>query len=339
MRSAPLLVALLIATFACSPLVALGADGNVDPPAAQKVDKAASDVPPWRGMDSGLATIPGIERGVLIQGRGNAWRNLRPPVLLAGGALLALSVAALGFFYLWRGPIVVSAPPTGRLIERFTVADRVAHWTMGISFVLQAITGLLLAAGRRLLIPLFGHELFSWIAIVCKDVHAFLGPLFMLSLVYFIARYFRDNLPRRHDIDWLREGGGMFTGKHVPSGRFNAGEKTLFWGLVCIFSGILCVTGLVMDFPNFEQGRSLMQDATLIHLAIAFLAIAASLFHMYLGTVGVKGAYRGMRDGLVDESWAREHHEIWYDEVKAGKARQHYAQPDAHPRAAPAGDD
>ncbi|MGZ5032914.1 MAG: formate dehydrogenase subunit gamma [Usitatibacter sp.] len=339
MRFAPLLAALLVATYACSPVALRAANENVDPAAAPKAAQAANDVAPWKGVNSGLATIPGVERGVLIQGRGNAWRNLRPLIVLGGGVLLACSVAALGLFYLWRGPIGVSAPLTGRLIERFSVADRLAHWSMGISFVVLGISGLLLAAGRRLLLPVIGYEVFSPIALACKNLHAFLGPLFMLSLAYFIARYFRDNLPRRHDIDWLRQLGGMFSRKHVPSGRFNAGEKTLFWGLVCAFSAILCASGLIMDFPNFEQGRALMQDATIIHLAIAFLAIAASLFHMYLGTVGVEGAYRGMRDGVVDESWAREHHEIWYDEVKAGKSRQHYVGPVAPLAVAPSGDD
>ncbi len=250
---------LLVAMIACSALVARGANDSPVPTAAQKAAQAANDVAPWKGVNSGIATIPGIERGVLIQ---------------------------------WRGPIGVSAAPTGRLIERFSVADRVAHWTMGLSFVVLALTGLILTAGRRLLLPLAGYESFSSIALACKNIHAFLGPLFML-----------------------------------------------FWGLVCGFSVVLCASGLILDFPNFAQGRSLMQDATIIHLAIAFLAIAASLFHMYLGTVGVEGAYRAMRDGTVDESWAREHHEIWYDKVKAGKSRQHWVAPSAPLAAVPANDD
>ncbi|MGZ5087182.1 MAG: formate dehydrogenase subunit gamma [Usitatibacter sp.] len=339
MRSARLAVVFLVATMACTALVARGADDSPTHLAATKAGPAANDAPPWNGVNSGSATIPGIERGVLIQSRGAAWRRLRPPIVLGGGILLAFSVAALVSFYLWRGPIGVSSAPTGRLIERFSVADRVAHWTMGLSFVVLAVSGLILTAGRKVLLPLVGYEPFSLIAIACKNIHAFLGPLFMLSLAYFIARYFHDNLPRRHDIQWLRAFGGMFSRKHVPSGRFNAGEKTLFWGLVCGFSVVLCASGLILDFPNFGEGRSLMQDATIIHLAIAFLAIAASLFHMYLGTVGVQGAYRAMRHGTVDESWAREHHELWYDEVKAGRSRQHWAAPAAPIRAIPANDD
>ncbi|HSN19901.1 MAG TPA: formate dehydrogenase subunit gamma [Usitatibacter sp.] len=309
-------------------------------PSAREPAAAASETPPWQGVNAGTATIPGAERGVVIQERGKAWRALRWPVVTLGGWLLAACVAALAAFYLWRGPIGDGFPATGRLIERFAVADRVAHWTMGIGFVVLALTGLLLAAGRRALLPVVGYDAFSALALVSKDVHAFLGPLFIVCLGWFIARFAGDNLPRRHDLPWLREFGGMLSRKHVPSGRFNAGEKTLFWGLVCFFCAVLSVTGLVLDFPNLAPGRSLMQTASLVHLAVAFLAIAASLFHMYLGTVGVRGAFRAMRTGVVDESWAREHHEIWYEEVKAGRSRQHFVRPTPPQGAlAPTGDD
>jgi formate dehydrogenase subunit gamma len=282
----------------------------------------------WREVRSGkpqTTTVQGVEAGVLMQSRGQAWRKLRPLIALGGAAVLLGAIGALFLFYRWRGPIRVAEPPTGRLIERFSFADRAAHWTMGISFVMLAVTGVILTFGRTLLIPVIGHTLFSWLAITAKSLHNFLGPLFMLSAAWFIVRFVRDNLPRRWDIDWLLKGGGMFTGAHVPSGRFNAGEKTLFWGLACFFSLILGASGLVLDFPSVGQGRSLMQDAQVIHMSVAMLAISASLFHMYLGTIGVEGAFAAMRDGTVDETWAREHHEIWYEDVKAGRARQRFA--------------
>ncbi len=339
MRFPAFLGALLAVTSLFLSLPAASADDAARGAAVAQAAPPDGDVAPWRDVNSGIASIPGSERGVVIQARGKAWRALRPPVVLAGGVLLALSLGALVAFYLWRGPIGVSAPPTGRLIERFAVADRFAHWTMGIGFVVLGLTGLILAGGRRALLPLVGYDAFSWLAIVSKNLHAFLGPLFLVCLAYFIVRFARDNLPRRHDVDWLLKFGGMFSRQHVPSGRFNAGEKTLFWGLVCFFCIVLGVTGLALDFPNWAQGRSLMQTSSIIHLVIGFFAICASLFHMYLGTVGLKGALHAMVAGVVDESWAREHHEIWFDEVKAGKSRQHYVEP-AHPAAlAPAGDD
>jgi formate dehydrogenase subunit gamma len=127
----------------------------------------------------------------------------------------------------------------------------------------------------------------------------------------FIA-LFRDNLPKKHDFQWIKVFGGMLSksGKHVPSGRFNAGEKALFWSLVCFFSVVLCISGAVLLFPNFDQGRSLMQSANVVHVVCALLAIAMSCFHIFLGTIGMKGAYDAMHTGYVDETWAKEHHEI-----------------------------
>jgi formate dehydrogenase subunit gamma len=325
----------LIALLACPPALA-SADTAAQEQARQQTSQPGNNAPLWRQARSGApqtTTARGVEAGVLIQSRGETWRELRPPLALMGGVLLALALSALGAFYAWRGPIATTQPPTGKLIERFNYADRLAHWTTGISFVVLAATGTVLTFGKYLLLPVLGYTLFSWLAAAAKNTHNFAGPLFALSLLYFIARYIRDNLPRRWDIDWLLRFGGMFSGAHVPSGRFNAGEKTLFWGLVCLFSAILCATGLVLDFPNAGQGRALMQSANVIHVVIAMLAIAAALFHIYLGTIGVKGAYAAMRNGTVDESWAREHHEIWYEEVKAGHSRQHFVESARSPTA------
>lgn len=290
--------------------------------ASSSTEQPGNNAAIWREARSGAAyatLASGPEAGVLIQSRGETWRELRPPLALAGTSLLLLSLCALTAFYLWRGPIVLHDQPTGRRIQRFSALDRAAHWSMGISFVVLAASGLVLTLGKYLLLPVIGYTLFAWLAFACKSVHNFLGPLFMLSLGWFIVRFLADNLPRRCDLDWLRKAGGMFTGRHVPSGRFNAGEKTLFWGLVCGFSVVQCISGLALDFPNVVASRSLLQDANIVHLAIAMLAIAASLFHIYLGTIGVPGAYRAMREGSVDETWAREHHEIWYEEAKAGR--------------------
>ena len=312
--------------------VARGDETAVRDDQAQSALQPGNNAALWREVRSGspqTTNVHGVEAGVLMQARGQAWRKLRPEIALGGGAILLGALGALFLFYRWRGPIRVAAAPTGRLIVRFSLSDRAAHWTMGLSFVTLAVTGLILSFGRTLLIPVIGHTLFAWLAMAAKSLHNFTGPVFMLSIPWFIALFVRDSLPRRWDIDWLLKGGGMFTGAHVPSGRFNAGEKTLFWGLVCFFSLILCASGLVLDFPSAGQGRSLMQDAQVVHMSVAMLAISASLFHMYLGTIGVEGAYRAMRHGTVDESWAHEHHEIWYRDVKAGKSRQHFANGEA----------
>jgi formate dehydrogenase subunit gamma len=105
----------------------------------------------------------------------------------------------------------------------------------------------------------------------------------------------------------------------MPSGRFNAGEKAWFWVGVVLLSLVVSATGLILLFPNFEQGRLLMQQASVIHAVAALLVIGLSLGHIYMGTVGVEGAYQNMRTGYTDATWAKEHHEYWYNDVMKGR--------------------
>jgi formate dehydrogenase subunit gamma len=291
-----------------------------------------NNAPVWRDVrnqDSTYQTtqVRGVETNVLVQSQGETWRQIRPVMSLIGGIIIAVALLGLFGYYRWRGPIGLHGKPTGRLIQRFSDLDRAVHWTMAISFVLLMISGLIITFGKYLLLPLFGYTLFSWLAILSKNLHNFVAPVFFVSLPVFIVLFIRDNLPRAYDINWLKTFGGMLNkhGAEVPSGRFNAGEKALFWSLVCFFSVVLCLSGVVLLFPNFDQGRQIMQSANVVHAVCALLAIAMACFHMYLGTIGMKGAYDAMRTGYVDETWAKEHHEIWYDEVKAGTSRQHFA--------------
>lgn len=266
------------------------------------------------------ASVPGRETNVLIQGQGHEWRKFRNgPVTQYGGILLLLPFVALLGFYLYRGPIKVHDPLTGRTIERFTSIDRTVHWTMAISFVVLGLTGIVILFGKYILMPWLGHSIFSTITIVSKNLHNFVGPLFMFALVIFIILFAKDNLPKAYDVLWLKKFGGMLSGEHVPSGKFNAGEKALFWSLVAGLCVILSITGLVLDFPNWNQGREVMQIANVIHGVCAIFAICMSFFHIYLGTIGMEGALKAMKTGLVDETWAKEHHQYWYDDVKAGK--------------------
>jgi formate dehydrogenase subunit gamma len=170
------------------------------------------------------------------------------------------------------------------------------------------------------LLPVIGYTLFAWLTSLAKNLHNFVAPLFMVGLLVFIVMYVKDNLPEKGDLNWLANGWKMFKGEHLPSGRFNAGEKAWFWGGVVGLSLIICVSGLVLLFPNFDQVRATMQQASVVHAVAAVLVIGAGLGHIYMGTVGVEGAYRNMRDGVTDETWAKEHHEYWYNDVKSGKA-------------------
>ena len=291
----------------------------------QQIAQPLNNQPVWKEIRSGepqITTVRGRETNVLIQPEGQTWRAMRVPIATVGGWLLALVVLGLMGYYAWRGPIDLHSRPTGRMIERFDAVKRVAHWTMGLSFVALAVSGLVLTFGKAMLLPLIGYTLFSWLATVGKLLHNFTGPLFTVALPVFIVLFVRDNLPKAYDVQWLAKFGGMLdrSGKtHVACGKFNAGEKALFWLLVCLLSLILVVSGLILDFPNFDQTRATMQLTNLIHMGVALLAIAMAAFHIYLGTIGMRGAYDAMRYGYVDETWAKEHHEYWYNDVAAGR--------------------
>jgi formate dehydrogenase subunit gamma len=282
-----------------------------------------NNAPVWRDVRSGkeeVTTVKGRETGVLIQTEGQTWRKLRNgPITLYGGWLVVLVLIAIGLFYKWHGPIGLHSPPSGKMIERFSSFERMAHWTMAISFCVLGVSGLTMLFGKYVLLPLIGHTLFGWLATLGKNLHNFVGPIFMFSIVVFAAKFIRDNFPSAGDFTWLVKVGGVFSGEVVPSGRFNAMEKIWFWGGVLVLGTVSCASGLVLDFPNFDQNRALMMLANIVHVIAAILFIIWSFTHIYLGTVGTTGAYEAMRDGYVDETWAREHAQYWYDDVKAGR--------------------
>jgi formate dehydrogenase subunit gamma len=301
------------------------------------VDQPGNNAPVWREVRSGqpnYTSIPGREVGVLIQPQarfpfqgvmstaGEAWRNFRNgPITFYGGWLVVLVLAIIAAIYFAMGPIKLHEPPTGRKILRFTLAERWTHWIVAISFCVLGISGLIILFGKHVLLPIFGLTLFSWLTALAKNLHNFVAPLFIAGLLVFIVLYVKDNLPEKGDLKWLMNGWKMFRGDHLPSGKFNAGEKAWFWGGVVLLSLIICASGIVMLFPNITafELRSTFQQASVIHAIAAVLVIGAGLGHIYMGTIGVEGAYRNMRDGYTDETWAKEHHQYWYEDVKSGK--------------------
>ena len=279
----------------------------------------------WRDVRSGkeeYTSIKGRETGVLVQTYGETWRQLKngwvTPIV---GWAVALVVVLIGSFYRWRGSIKVHGAPTGRLIQRFTPFERYVHWVLAISFSILGITGLIIMLGKYVLLPVIGYTLFGWLTQLSKHLHNFAGPVFVVSLLMFIVMFIKDNLPRFYDIGWLLKAGGMISGEHVASGKFNAGEKMWFWGGVVVLSLIVSASGLILDFPNFDQVRAVMIQANVVHAVAAGAVMAISLGHIYLGSIGLEGAYDAMRYGYVDEAWAKEHHEYWYNDIKSGKIK------------------
>ena len=302
----------------------------------QEVTQPGNNAPVWRDVQSGVpnsTTVRGVEAEVLIQPparfpgqenistAGEAWRLFRNgPVTFYGGWLVVLTLIAILGFYFWKGPVKVHAPPTGRLIHRFNIVERAVHWSTAVSFCVLGLTGLIMFFGKHVLLPLLGYTLFSWLATAAKAFHNFIAPLFIVSVLAMVLLFIKDNFPRLYDLKWFaRAWAVMARSEHVRTGRFNAGEKAWFWVGVVGLSVAVIWSGLVLLFPNFEQTRAVMQDAWAVHAIAALVYIAISLGHIYLGTIGLEGSYSAMRTGYVDETWAKEHHEYWYDEVKSAK--------------------
>ncbi|MEY4980341.1 MAG: hypothetical protein RLZZ352_2611 [Pseudomonadota bacterium] len=320
-------------------------DASTDPNYANQTNAERKQVQPgnnapmWRDVGKGVTGYSSLpltqapEAGNLIQGfvqypgsrltnAGEAWRQVRNNWIIPyGGSLLLIVALAIALFYKAKGTIMLHGNETGRLIERFTYVERAAHWTNAIAFVALAVSGIVMAFGKFFLLPVIGGTLFGWLTYALKNLHNFVGPLFAVSLVVVIITFARDNLPSKEDITWLLKGGGLFGGHEVPSHRFNAGEKVLFWSGVFLFGLLVVGSGVFLDkiVPAVDYTRANMQVAHMIHATAAVLMMVMFMGHIYMGTLGMQGAYKAMKTGYVDETWAKEHHELWYDDIKAGK--------------------
>ena len=320
------------AAFAQSPAVNPAEADMAKQQAQRQLTQPLNNQPVWSEVRSGAkqyTSIRGRETDILVQPQGQTWRAARTPIAFVGGLLFALAVGGLAGFYLWRGPLTVTRKPGDRVIERFTPMDRYAHWLLAITWVTLAVTGMIMTFGKNIVLPLIGYTLFSWLAMLAKNLHNFVGPVLIVAVPLMFVRYVRYNGVSADDVRWFVNIVGYFKGHEHPSGKFNAGEKLVFWALLVVLTTVLVVTGLILVFPNFDQTRSTMQWSNVLHMVAAYLSIALACVHIYLGTIGMKGAYDAMRYGYVDESWAEHHHKKWYDDVVAGRAREKFAQPDA----------
>ena len=259
---------------------------------------------------------------LILQRGGNTWRHLRNgPLALIAGTLLILVPLLIYGFHRAVGP-APAVPESGESVQRFSYWDRLVHWSAAITFLVLAASGVVILFGKKVLLPWMGHTVYYWFALVAKTLHNFVGPLFIFCSIALFLTFLRKNLFARHDWQWLKKGGGLLKHEHIPAGFFNAGEKLWFWGGVALLGLLMSATGLMLDFSYFKTigehfaiTRYLLQIADTLHIAGAALYIAASMGHIYIGTWGTPGTYRGIRDGNVDVAWVREHHELWYDDI------------------------
>ena len=299
----------------------LTAPANAGPPQRPGFPQGVSAPNPgsdlWREVRqrdlpvTGISQVKGVDSGVLINVQGDRWARFRinNPVRHAPTVLVAVLLVLLAFYVL-RGKVGIEGGLSGRMVFRFTDYERILHWTLAIVFLFLAITGLILLLGRTLMIPLFGHHLFSLMASASKEGHNLFGPIFLVSLLLMLVSFARRNIYEKGDLTWLLKGGGFIGKGHVSGGFFNMGEKSWYW-LVILVGLAISISGLILVFPNFGQGRVIMAVSHVVHVFGAILLIAVAIGHMYMGSIGTEGSSEGMKSGYVDINWAEAHHDRW----------------------------
>jgi formate dehydrogenase subunit gamma len=289
---------------------------------AQQVNPTASSVKEQQLLQElnriqGRVSIPDQRSGLLEQPAGRDWREFRNVTLrwIGGIAILGM-IAVMAIFYLIRGTVRLQNGRSGRTIVRFSAFERFLHWMTASCFIVLAISGLNITFGRPVLLPLIGFEAFSEWSQWAKYAHNYLSFPFTLGVVLIFLKWLVGNIPNKVDVEWLKRGGGIIGHDHPPAYRFNAGQKAIYW-IVVIGGGAIAVTGYELMFPFYLSEMEGMQIAQIVHSVVAVLFIAVMLAHIYIGTVGMEGAFEAMGTGEVDLNWAREHHPLWVKEEQA----------------------
>ena len=262
----------------------------------------------------GRCTLPDQKACLLEQPRGRDWRGFSQVTLPWIGAIAILGMlAVLVLFYLIRGMVRIEAGRSGRVLVRFNAFERFVHWMSAVCFIVLALSGLNITFGKQLLLPLLGPEAFTALSQWAKYAHNYLSFPFTLGVVLILLIWLAGNIPNRIDVEWLKKGGGIVGHEHPPARRFNAGQKLIYW-IVVIGGGAVAVTGYILMFPFYGGvGIAGMQTAQIVHGIVAVLFVAAMLGHIYIGTIGMEGAFEAMGTGTVDENWAEQHHSLWLE--------------------------
>jgi formate dehydrogenase subunit gamma len=314
--AAPLRIALVLA------FMAIAATGYLTSTRAQSVNPTKSAVGEAQLLQQsktirGLGSIPDTKSYTLEQPAGRDWRHFHEVTLrwIGGIAILGM-LAALVVFYLSRGMVRIESGRSGRTIVRFNALERFVHWMTAVCFVILALSGLNITFGRPLLLPLMRPESFTAFSEWAKYAHNFLSFPFTLGVVLIFLMWLGGNIPTRVDIEWLKRGGGIIGHDQPPAYRFNAGQKLIYWVAV-LGGGAAAVSGYLLIFPFYGTTIETMQRAEMVHSIVAMLFIAAMLAHIYIGTIGMEGAFEAMGSGAVDLNWAKEHHSLWLEEEGA----------------------
>jgi formate dehydrogenase subunit gamma len=305
------IAALALLVLAAAVPVAAQQPGSVDPNA--DAVKEQQLLQQFRRIQ-GLGSIPDTKSYVIEQPQGRAWRQYREVILPLIGTIAMLGmIVLLAIFFLVRGMIRIRSGRSGINIVRFNAAERFVHWMTATCFVLMALTGLNITFGRVALLPLIGPSAFSSWSLAAKYAHNFLSFPFTIGVILIFFMWLAGNIPNRVDIEWLKRGGGIIGKGEPPAYRFNAGQKVIYW-IVVLGGATVAVSGYLLMFPFFGTTIAGMQLAQMVHGTVAVLFVAVMIAHVYIGTIGMEGAFEAMGTGTVDLNWAKEHHNLWLEE-------------------------
>jgi formate dehydrogenase subunit gamma len=265
----------------------------------------------------GLGSIPDTKSYVLEQPEGRMWREFHEVWLHWIGGIAVLGMLALLIvFYLARGMVRIESGRSGTSIARFNAFERFVHWMTATCFVILALSGLNITFGKEVLLPLIGPSAFSSWSLAAKYAHNFLSLPFALGVILIFLMWIAGNIPNRVDIQWFMRGGGVVGHDHPPAYKFNGGQKAIFW-VVVLGGTAAAASGYVLMLPFYGTTIADMQLAQMVHGVVAVLFVAAMLAHIYIGTIGMEGAFEAMGQGTVDLNWAKEHHSLWLEKEQA----------------------
>jgi formate dehydrogenase subunit gamma len=289
-------------------------DSSVNPTASSvKEDQLLQELRRIQGRGS----IPDVKSYTIEQPAGRDWRHFHEVTLRwIGGISIIGMLVLLVAFYLIRGMVRLESGRSGRALVRFSALERLLHWMTATCFIILGISGLNITFGKPLLLPLLGPEAFTTWSQWAKYAHNYLSFPFTIGVVFIFLMWIPWNMPTRVDVQWLKEGGGLVGHKHPPAYRFNAGQKMVYW-LQILAGGALAITGYLLMFPFYGTDIANMQLSEIIHGITSVLFIALMLGHIYIGSIGMEGAFEGMWDGTVDVNWAKEHHSLWLEQQAA----------------------
>jgi formate dehydrogenase subunit gamma len=307
-------LALMVALAAPAPAQQRNPDSSVNPTASSvKEDQLLNEL----NRISGRCTIPDQKACTIEQPAGRDWRHFHQVTLRWIAAICILGMLVLlVFFYLTRGMVRLESGRSGRVLMRFSAFERLMHWMTATCFIILALSGLNITFGKPLLLPLIGPDAFTTWSQWAKYAHNYLSFPFTIGVFVIFLMWVAWNIPNRVDVEWLKEGGGIVGHRHPPADRFNAGQKMVYW-IQVLGGGAMAVTGYLLMFPFYGTNVADMQLAQVIHGIMAMLYIAVMIAHIYIGSIGMEGAFEAMWDGTVDVNWAREHHRLWLEKETA----------------------